>query len=336
MKTRIIVFNLNWLGDILFSIPNLRTLKHHYQQSRITCIIPTAYRDLLKGQSFIDEIIACDDRSISGKIKLLLHLRARKWDIGFLFHRSKTRARIFKWGGIHERIGYDTNHRRKLLTVAISEPGDPLHKMDYLTNLIKKFGIKPICDDYSFSPPPVVLQKMSLPKPYVVFHPGSNWKPKMWPPDHYAKLGDWLSKKYKTHIVITGTAHEQTIADEILRAYATSGFSPQNDPFSLCGKTSLPELADVLKNASLVIAGDTGPMHLASAVGTPLLALYGPTSPKLNGPRGKGATKIIWKNPGCKTYPCFDKSCLHDRCLNDLSPEEVFQSLEEWGILDES
>lgn len=323
MKTRIIVFNLNWLGDILFSIPNLRTLKHHYQQSHITCIIPTAYRDLLKGQSFIDEIIACDDRSISGKMKLLFHLRTGNWDIGFLFHRSKTRARIFKWGGIQKRIGYDTNHRKRLLSVAISEPDGPLHKMDYLINLLKKFGIEPICNDYSLTPP---LEEMPLPKPYVVFHPGSNWKPKIWPPNHYAKLGDWLSKKYKTDIIITGTAHEQPLADEIL----------QNDFLSLCGKTSLIELANVLKNASLVVAGDTGPMHLASAVGAPLLSLYGPTSPKLNGPRGKGATKIIWKTPGCKTYPCFDKSCLHDVCLNDLSPEEVFQSLEEWGILDES
>lgn len=331
MKTNIVVFNLNWLGDILFSIPNLRALKHHYQESHIACIIPMAYRNLLEGQPFIDEIIARDDRSISGKMKLLRHLRTRKWGIGFLFHRSKTRARIFKWGGVQERIGYDTNRRRKLLTVAISEPGNPLHKMDYLTNLIKKFGIEPICDDYSFTPS-APLKEITLPKPYVVFHPGSNWKPKMWPSDYYAKLGDWLSKKYKTYIVITGTAHEQAIGDAI-RSQMSSQYPP---PISLCGKTSLIELAHVLKNASWVVAGDTGPMHLASAVGAPLLALYGPTSPKLNGPRGKGATKIIWKNPGCKTYPCFDTSCLHDRCLNDLSPKDVFQSIQEWGILNGS
>jgi ADP-heptose:LPS heptosyltransferase len=323
MKTRLIVFNLNWLGDILLSIPNLRTLRHHYKESHIACIIPKAYRDLFQGQTFIDEIIAHNDRSPYQKIKLIRHLRSQRWDIGFLFHRSKTRARIFKWSGVRERIGYNTNRRSKLLTTAIPEPGHSLHKMDYLLQLMKNYGIEPVCDDYSFVPS---FQNIHIPKPYVVFHPGSNWEPKKWPTDYYARLGDRLSQKYQTNIVITGVHSEKSLASALESQM-------KQKCVNLCGKTTLIELANILKNASLVVSGDTGPMHLAAAVGAPILPLYGPTSPELNGPRGKGVSRIIWENPGCLTYPCADKSCPHRHCLNDLLPEKVFQTIENWGIL---
>lgn len=324
MKIHLVVFNLNWLGDILFSIPNLRALRHHYKESHIACIIPSAYRDLFEGQTFIDEIIAVNDRSPYEKIKLIRHLRSQRWDIGFLFHRSKTRARIFKWGGVRERIGYNTRRRSKLLTTAIPEPNHSIHKMDYLLGLIKNYGIEPVCNDYSFVPP---FQDIQILRPYVVFHPGSNWEPKKWPINYYARLGDRLSQKFEMNIVITGVHSEKSSLGSMLESQM------KQKCVNLCGKTNLVELANILKNASLVVAGDTGPMHLASAVGAPLLPLYGPTSPELNGPRGRGNVKIIWKNPGCKTYPCADKSCPHEHCLNDLSSEEVFQTIDNWGIL---
>ena len=320
----ILVFNLNWLGDILFSLPSLEAIKSHYPNSHVACIIPPAYKALLENQRSLDEVIAVSDRTLLDKYRLLRRLKQKKWDIGFLFHRSKTRARLFKWAHVQERIGYDSNQRSHLLTHPIPCPSAPQHKMDLLRLLLLSYGISPVKEtyEYHFSQHPLT----PLPAPYVVFHPGSNWIPKRWPIAYFAQLGNKLSSRYGIPLVITGTSEDKVLAHRLKSLL-------HQLPIDLTGQTSLTHLASIFRRSSLVIAGDTGPMHLAVASGAPVIALYGPTSPLLNGPRGNDNFKVIWENPGCKTYPCWDKNCLHDSILERLSPQKVLTEIENWNIL---
>lgn len=326
VSKNILVFNLNWLGDILFSLPSLEAIKTHYPNSHLACIVPPAYGNLLERQKGIDEVIAISDRTLWEKFRLLQHLRQKKWDIGFLFHRSKTRARLLKWAQVQERIGYDSNNRARLLTYSIPSSSAPQHKMDMIRSILLSYGISPVKESYEYCPAPQTrFNKLS--PPYVVFHPGSNWPPKKWPLDHFARLGNELHVHYGVSIVITGTKEDKALAHQMKALL-------HHTPTDLTGKTTLEELADICRHSSLVVAGDTGPMHLAVASAAKVIALYGPTSPLLNGPRGRQTNfKVIWENPGCKTYPCYDKNCSHDTCLEKLTPEKVLTEIESWKVL---
>ena len=319
----IVVFNLNWLGDILFSLPVLYSIKQHYPKAHLATIVPPLYASMLTSQPYIDEVIAISDRTLFGKFRLLAQLKKKKWALGILLHRSHTRARIFKWSDMPTRVGYDTNHRASLLTHAFPEPTPPLHKMGYLLHLIEKFGIPLTKKTYSYVPPSLVFP---IPKPYVVFHPGSNWDPKRWPTPHYAKLGEYIKASGMTNIVITGSRSDKKLVYSIQRRMRQS-------VIDLTGKTNIPQLASVLSQAQWVIAGDTGPMHLAVASGANVVALYGPTSPHLNGPHSENKKPIVhWENPGCQSYPCKDPKCQHSIIMRNLSPERVFKSIQDAAI----
>ncbi|OGP02501.1 MAG: hypothetical protein A2Z91_03835 [Deltaproteobacteria bacterium GWA2_38_16] len=302
---KIVVYNLNWLGDILFSIPNLKALKNHYPQCHLSCIVPPQYAQLLSHQPWVDQTLALSDKTILDKFRLWKILKKEHWDMGFLFHRSKTRARLLKWAGIPKRIGHNTKGRTHLLTHAIESPNTSLHKMDHLIHLLENFGIHPIQRHYEYHVTP--MDTSSLPKPYMVFHPGSNWTPKRWPTAYFSELGNLLQKQFKVHIVITGLKEDKILAQNISQ-------NLHEKPIDLTGKTSFPLLSNIFHEASCVIAGDTGPMHLAVACGAPVISLYGPTSPLLNGPRGLNNFKVIWEPAG----------------LKNLTPQKVFKEIAEW------
>ena len=120
--------------------------------------------------------------------------------------------------------------------------------------------------------------------------------------------------------MISGAKKDITLAEEIRSAM-------KNKPVISCGKTNLKELGALLERASLVVANDSGPMHLAVAMGTKTIALFGPTSPKLTGPYGKGSYRIISKNEECD-IPCYDVTCTDNRCMALITVEDVFKEAE--------
>ncbi len=339
-NSKIVVFAPNWLGDILLITPGLRALKEQYPSAKISCIVPPSCKDLLENQHCVDQVIPLSDRSLFGKWTLLNTLKKQSFDVGILLHRSNTRARIFKCARIPNRIGYATKQRTHLLTHSYPEPSKDLHKMDYLLDVFKQMGVRSIPSTYEYTPPHLSSKFPSceLPSQFIVFHPGSNWKPKRWPTQHYVTLGRSLIRKYSVPIVISGSLKDRPLAnvikEEIFRDHQISAL--QNDKvISFTGKTSLQELSGLLSKAWFVVSGDTGPLHLAAAIQTPVIALFGPTSPILNGPRGKGPIKVLWNNPECFSYPCLNPWCTHNTCLETLSPEKVLSEIENWSALHE-
>src|SRR3989344_4365987 len=135
-KKNILVYNMNWLGDILFSFPSLEAIKKTFPNAHLACIVPKGHDDLLENQSGVDEVIAISDKGLWGKLNTTFHLRKKTWDMGFLFHRSTSRARILKFSKVKERIGYSTKNREKLLTSSYPEPSKSTHKMDYIRELL--------------------------------------------------------------------------------------------------------------------------------------------------------------------------------------------------------
>ncbi|OGQ13951.1 MAG: hypothetical protein A3B70_08270 [Deltaproteobacteria bacterium RIFCSPHIGHO2_02_FULL_40_11] len=313
---RILVFLPNWLGDILFTTPALLALRTYFPNAWISVIVPKPYQGLLDHQPYLNEVIAIQDRSFFQKIYVLWHLRHQAklkgpWTLGFLFHTSKTRARLFKLSGVLKLYGYALNEGGDILSKAISTPSKPIHKMKKWLTLLNELGIPtPESPTYAYHFPKKALG-VPREKSYVVFHPGSNWPPKRWPTNHYIALGNQLYETYGTQIVLTGVKSDSHMITEI----KTKLEAPVID---LCGKTNFVDLSNLFHHAFCVVTGDTGPMHLAAASKARVIALYGPTSAELNGPLNTPHAKVI-----------------SSKSLDDISSETVFQEIKNWKILHE-
>ena len=147
----------------------------------------------------------------------------------------------------------------------------------------------------------------------------AKWETKLWEPNKLANLADKLHKELSCHIVFTGSRDDQRVIDEILEKM-------EKRPFNLVGETRLKELAYLYSKCRLLICTDTGPMHMAAAMGCPVVALFGPTAPLRTGPYGQGH-RIIREDMECS--PCFKKKCSHLTCMKDITVASVFDTVKE-------
>jgi lipopolysaccharide heptosyltransferase II len=152
----------------------------------------------------------------------------------------------------------------------------------------------------------------------VVLHPGARWASKIWPAASWAQLADRLSREKNLTVVITGSPGDRALAAQIEAQM-------QEKAWNLAGRTSLKELAGIMQKARLAITADTGPMHLAAALGTQVVALFGPTAPGRTGPFGAGHRVV---RLGVECSPCFQRYCPQPRCLTALSPDAVLAAVE--------
>jgi ADP-heptose:LPS heptosyltransferase len=168
------------------------------------------------------------------------------------------------------------------------------------------------------SPSSFILHPSSFDSPlsfeeYAVLVPGSRWETKIWPPENFGKLAALLP----FNAVIAGSGNDAAIADVIVAL-------SEGKAVSLAGKTNLKELVEIMRKARFVVSNDSGPMHIAAALGVPVFAVFGPTDPLRTGPYGKGHT-IIRADVSCA--PCFRKKCDDMKCMKSLSVEKVYSEI---------
>lgn len=334
-KKKILIVNVNWLGDVIFSTPFIKAVRDAYPDSYIACLLHPRCVDILKGNPGVDEIIVYDEegahRTLAGKIKLIKQLRKICFDTAFILHRSFTKALIVFLAGIKERIGYPTKRRGLLLTKTVDMPDEEVHKVEYFLNIARSLGINVRDNSYEFF---IEDADRNAVRDFLrndagigdkdkiaVLCPGGNWDPKRWPKENFALLADLLTERLGLKIVISGAKKDMALAEDIKNMM-------KNAPVISCGKTTIKQLAALLERADLVVANDTGPMHLAVAMKAKLIALFGPTSPRLTGPYGKGNYRVIQKNEECDV-PCYDVTCTDNRCMAAISVEDVFKEAED-------
>lgn len=339
MIKRILIVNVNWVGDVIFSTPFIRAVREAYPEAYIACLLHPRCTEMLEGNPRLDEIIIYDEKGkhkgLIGKIKLIMILRKKRFDTAFLLHRSFTKALITFLAGIPKRVGYPTKNREGILTKSVDGPDEAQHKVEYFLNIARAVNIRPSDVSYEF----VVNEagrkfvKELLAKegigdkdPVVVLCPGGNWDPKRWPKENFASLGDLLSEKAGTRIIISGAAKDVALAESIQAIM-------KHRPVITAGKTTLKQLGALLERANLVVANDSGPMHIAVAVKARTIALFGPTSPLLTGPYGKGNYRVMVgkppvKDPACEV-PCYDVTCKKSMCMADICVADVLSKARE-------
>ncbi len=332
---KILIFTKNWLGDVLFQLPAIEAIHNQYPQAEIVCAAPRRCHEILDSHPAVSRVLTFDEkkehRFFSRRLLFGVSLRKEKWDKIYLFHRSRTRALIAFLSGAKERIGY-AHGRKGFLTHPILEPAAPMHHADYALNLIRQAGIscpEKACYRFYLSDPAVqsarsLLEKNRLQKKkFICFHLGANWEPKRWPVKSFARLADRLHEKWQIPVAVTGSAEDLPLVTEFKSEVQKARV------ISLAGETGLSELGAIYEAACCLVTGDSGPMHIASGVGTPVVALFGPTDPNLTGPRGTGDKVILQFVPPGFSIPWYGKNLPKEGWLSKIQPEEVVQAIDE-------
>lgn len=329
----ILVVNVNWIGDVIFSTPVFRALKSHDPEARICCMAVPRVVPVLKCCPDVDEIIVYDEKGrhrwLWGKLKLIRQLRAAHFDIAFLLHRSWTRALLVYLGGVPKRVGYDLKDLGNLLTQKVSLPEGDIHRSDYYLRVIESYGI-PVKDRTTFLVPSdeararvkALLESRGITEKdfLLVINAGGNWDLKRWPKENFAALTGRIMKEFDLTAVIPGAAKDQETA-EYIRAQSGA------NPVVLAGQTSLEETFALMERADLVVSSDSGPLHIASSVGTATVAIFGPTRIQDTGPRGSGPSVVLRKDLDCNQEACYELDCPDNRCMKAVSVDEAVSAV---------
>jgi len=326
----ILVVNVNWLGDAVFSIPVFKALKKTYPQARLTCLCVPRVKEVLQHCPYIDKIIIYDEKGKHRfpwrKFKLIRYLSKEKFDSAFLLHGSMTRALMVFLAGIPVRIGY--SKVKLLLTNPIEMKSEDIHRCDYYLKVLEGFGIKVqdrlcelrlnIKDIQSLENKLNKLGVGSKDK-LVVLNTGGNWDLKRWSKESFAQLAKRLNQDFGITIVFSGANQDRDYCQSIADAVKIKAVN-------LAGETSVGESLALYKRAEIVISGDSGPLHLAHSVGADVIGIFGPTRPEITGPRGTGRFKTLFNDVKCNKAPCYHLACNNNRCMQSVTVDDVLQA----------
>jgi heptosyltransferase-2 len=327
---RILVRGVNWVGDTVLSYPAVQQLKTFFPKSHLAVLVPSYLVDLWKTFPYVDEIIPFQKKAGIGSIwedlNLSQSLKERNFDLAVILPRSFRSAFHIYLARIPIRMGYRDEWRSLFLTHGIRRTKEVLqgHRVHYYGKVIEPLG-----KIESLPSPQIFLREedrkwadralkdLGIPdgKPLIGMNPGAAYGlAKCWHPDRFGELGKRLANKWQARVLLFGTEGERPIVYEVLRHLGTKGVD-------LTGKTGLLQLAALLERCTLLVTNDTGTMHIAAAVGTPVVALFGPTPHLTTGPWGEGHV-VVGKEAPCS--PCWKRICPTDhRCMEDITVEEV-------------
>jgi lipopolysaccharide heptosyltransferase II len=330
---RILIIEPNWLGDILFTTPSIRAVRRSKPSAFIAVMAHPRCKEMLEDNPHIDKLILFDERTshrgLLEKLFFISSLRKLKFDTAICFHRSTSKTLMAYLAGTSRRVGYYTKKRSWLLTDSLIQKRDIVHRVEYFMNLVKSIGINESGSDYEFIIPKAamsdaetILKNSGVHKgeDFFIINPGGNWPPKRWPKRNYSMLCEKLHDIYNYKILITGSIEDIGLASDIVS-------NKGSYLVSICGKTSLKQLAAIMGKAKIVVANDSGPMHIAVSQKTPTIAIFGPTSPSITGPYGNGKYTTLHKCLDC-IVPCYER-CYSHRCMSAVSVADVLAAVKE-------
>ncbi len=346
MGEKILVRGVNWIGDAVMTLPALKALRKAFPESKSSLLVKPSVASIFEKNPFVDEIIMYEKRSekMLGKLKLAQRLRKSRFSRAILLQNAFDAALIAYLAGIPERIGYERDGRGVLLTrpVPFNDDDRKLHHIEYYLNLLRAFGIQA-----EYSLPWIHLsteERMAarnildrIGRPVLGINPGAAYgSAKRWLPQRFAEVAGWFMKDSKGSVLIFGGTKEIDATQEIERLVLTGQggrggsdqLPPQRHLMNMAGQTSLRELIALISECDVFLSNDSGPMHIAYAVGTPVVALFGSTDPNLTGPAGRG--NVVLKSV-LPCSPCFERTCREKdmRCMYDIASDDVFLAVKE-------
>jgi heptosyltransferase-2 len=332
MAERIVVIAPNWLGDAVMALPAIADLRRHYADAHLAIAARPPVGPLFTMVKGVDQLI-----TLPGKWQVRApELDSGAFDTAVLLPNSFATALIARNARIPERWGFATDWRGRLLTRALPKPRNTTHQSEYYQALTAGLGI-PTGPAFATAWPDAdharqILKNvgLDLDEPFVVFAPGAAYgRAKQWLPERFAELADLIINERGWSVLMVGSdADRSACADVAARLPATG--NRINRLIDLSGNTDLPSLAGVLSLARAVVSNDSGAMHLAGAVGTKVVAIFGATNENRTSPLSSGADAprpaIVSHDVFCR--PCMLRECPIDhRCMSGISARTVYEQI---------
>ena len=277
----ILIVRTDRIGDVVLTTPAIQALREAYPAAKISILVNPVTKDLVTGNSYLDEVFIDDrEREHKGKgfLKLVSTLRKKKFDLAIIFH-TKRRANLLCFlAGIPRRVGYKNNKLGFLLTHPIEDKrhlGEK-HEAQYCLDVLRHLGVETNHFEISI---PIQRKAEQWLKEFeqnnqikasdqmIAVHAGASDPSKRWPEARFAEMIDILMKCYPVKVVLIGGADIKEISEKILSLVS-------RPILDLTGKTSVGELAALLKRCALLISNDSGPVHVAAGVGTPVVSIF--------------------------------------------------------------
>ncbi|MGI8836399.1 MAG: lipopolysaccharide heptosyltransferase II [Pyrinomonadaceae bacterium] len=337
---RIIVRGTNWVGDAMMTLPALRELRRLFPDAHITLATRSWARGLFFGAEYIDKLQIQDGRGIRSFCQQLRGWRKGQFDLAVLLTNSFESALVAALAGIPARIGYASDGRARLLTHPIQLPEwrSTRHEIFYYLRIVAELEwlftrqqtFLEVQPDASLEVSEsrkgearYLLQRQGVhgDRPIIALCPGSiNSRAKRWPAESYAVVADRFVDTLQAQILLVGSPQELDVSQHVVSCM-------HNKPLVLTGKTDIAQLVGILSLCDLLVTNDTGPAHIAAALGRPTLVIFGPTNPLTTRPFSPYA-EIIRFPPECA--PCMLRDCPIDhRCMTAITPDGVFAQAQE-------
>ncbi len=340
-EVRTVVLTKIWgIGNLVMILPYVQEIRRHYPRARLVFLTLERNRELLEGGELFEEVVTMRDHGLLAPVidlfRAIRRLRRRRVDLFLDFEQFlRVSGLIGRLSGARQSIGFDTpgQHRARLYQARIPYDHER-HMASVFGDVVRAAGVgmdripAPRVPRCSESRRQVLAELGNLPRPWVILHPGSgdNFPGRRWPSERFAAVARKLVQTHGATILLTGTRAESgllaTVADSL----------PSTSVVSCADRFSLRQLVELIDQSDLVISNDTGPVHLAAAVETPVVALYGPNTPRLYGPLGPDSRALYHRLP-CS--PCLtnlnakSSRCRLPSCILAISVEEVLETCAE-------
>jgi heptosyltransferase-2 len=340
--SRVMVRATNWLGDAVMSLPAIRAVRGLFPQAYLAVVAKPWVADLYAHEKCIDRVIPYAAKTLGDKRAFAARLRNERFDGAILLQNAFDAALMAWMAGIPHRIGYRRDGRGILLTHAIPvpEPGDiPRHERFYYLELLRRAGMLerfPAAASIELDGAGAArecglrrLREMGMHLPAIGISPGAAYgNAKRWLPERFAETALRLASQHAAAALVLGSAAERQLCEAVAASIRSAGMDARN----LAGETSLSQFIELAAACRVFLTNDSGAMHVASALGVPVAAVFGATDDATTGPSGQLA-RVIRAHAECS--PCLLRECPIDhRCMTRVSVDRVVAAAD--GLWEES
>ena len=337
---RILVTRTDRIGDLVLTTPVFEALRRKFPEAHLACLTFLENREIIEGNPHLNEIILYDkkgsERSWLGNLVFSRQLAGKRFDAVIHFHPTNRMHWVSWLAGIPVRIGYRKKNAWTLTHSIEDKKSEGLkHESEYSFDLLKFLGVEPPTKIQPYFPLKerdqtslhFFLKHFGLngKTPYAVLNPSASCPSKIWHADRFAALSDYLQEKRGFKVVLIDSPGDRIFSEKVKR-------SATHPVIDLTGKLSLGMAGWLLKEARILISNDSGPVHIAQAVGTPVISIFGRKlpglSPKRWGPLGERA-RVVHKEVACPI--CLAHDCqINFLCLDVISVEDVLKEAESY------
>jgi len=335
---RILIVRSDRIGDVVLSTPVMKAMRTAYPAAHIAVMASPYTKEIVEDSPYVDEVIIFDKakehRGMAASVKFALYLRKKHFDVALILNPSNRVHVLMFFSAIPRRVGFD----RKwgfLLTDRIkhTKQNGEKHEIEYCLDFVRYLGIEPN-DRIPFMPIKnesevwaeelFRQERISKKDKLLAIHPSASCPSRIWPSERFAQVANRLIQKHGLKVIVVAGPHDACRAEKVAK-------NIHGQVLNLAGKTSLSQLASVAKRCLLFISSDSGPAHIASAAGVPVLCLFGRSQRGLSPRRWMTVgtrDRFLHKNVGCAE--CLAHNCKKDfACLKEITVEDVVTAAEE-------